>query len=740
MATNIRRLDTLPADLAGEMPQLVRQKGTSGCILRWITIHSTTKRDAEDAPDTPANEAKLLAPSQVIVDSLADATLFEVPSIVLAEGHAHCREISMREFLSEAASDRFTAMPSAMFKRPNSEDLWDAYVSARCVRPWTPPSEENIVVLYDEPIEYVSFEPPTEPQADIHIKKIYDIQSRETAQFSSYVIGHALSKYGFFTFVVHIDANSQDVIRLGPIPECEVKDDGSVEWFFPDSYASEVCARLLKRLHAAERVNNKLSFKRAVQKVWKTLRVKRSTISNAYYKLDVTPLSLFHDIAIRRGYLPKDQEETASFSPDLEEDLDRRIRAGEQTMKVYEKNKEIPLTIDHGHRAIVERFLATREHQAALAFDAPEPAFRQHGKDVIALLRQARIIELPRKFYWKQVERASIEMYNAVITAMGMPERQAADWPEFLEQQRHLDAELDRECDQRIAAAMQRISWEPELPFPVCWLGYDTPIGGISIRAADGQEEDHMSLVYRMGANINPYQDGLPYLYGHLVTKDIVYAFFTLVVTKKRGAKLPTHRCFSLVERDEVWNFPEASTAGALNNIVNFLEDHQIVIDQMSRKRQDKTMRRISPSLRKKRHEPPPYYTVYIKDGVYDVKKQPTREGTRGPLTYSHDRAGGVYYRIRRGPLPLDKKTRQALERPRSDGHGYQIFEHEQPWGEWAEAVKKRGARGKGLNEWMAILKWRRRDTVVRPDLPKYIPSVRRSEKHKERDRHGEDP
>ena len=78
----------------------------------------------------------------------------------------------------------------------------------------------------------------------------------------------------------------------------------------------------------------------------------------------------------------------------------------------------------------------------------------------------------------------------------------------------------------------------------------------------------------------------------------------------------------------------------------------------------------------------------------------------------------------------MDSKEKAALERRK-----YVVFTDTKPYGEWAEAIKKRGARPKGPDEWIAILKWRRRDTVVRPDLPRYIPSVRRSEKHKERKR-----
>jgi hypothetical protein len=729
-------------------------EGTVGCVWRYTLISGHVKKTYNEAVEDEKVDYDHLAGLKAILNAVVDVPVVEVPALAYAEAHGHCSEIAHRVFLEDhllpniakrddleyaqyqAWVQKTDVAPTLKIQRIR-EDLeteenvkvlehqWSVY---RQTRDWTYEGEPH-VILYDKPIQHVGIN-------DDAVSTIYEMEVAH--EFDVYLVGHAISRAGLiaFTMQVHRDPGTARGIGMYPLTEYMTISSVPTQWMFFDSYADDVLQRLCTHKEASDPLNKKLSFKRKVQKVSKLGRGNISRFPVDYRTMHSVGIDLFPDIAIRRGWVCKHHIES-DLTDEEESEVERRFRAGTHAVQTWTANDAIEFNIAHGHKAIVERFLATRQHQLALQQEAPEAEFRAHGKEVGALLRQARIIELPWRFYWKQVEKAVLVLHNATLIALGKEKYQSDSWATITQRMRDLkkvDAEAHDECAARVHNAMVKFEWEPEMPFPVCWLGYDIPIGG-TIDKADGTKTDFLSQAYGIGANVDVKKDGLPYLYGHLLTKDTVYAFFTLIKTNAKGDYVPTHRCFALVEKETDWNHPNAYSAMVLTATMAFIEDHQIVLEQLSRKRQDRTFKRVNPTLRRNRMKPSPYYTVYIKDGVYDVKKEPVREGTRGPLVYSHDRAGGTYYRIKRGPLPLSKKDRAMLLRPRSDGHGYQIFEDEKPWGEWADAVKKRGARPKAPHEWMAILKWRRRDTVVRPDLPIYIPSVRRSEKHKEKKR-----
>lgn len=88
-------------------------------------------------------------------------------------------------------------------------------------------------------------------------------------------------------------------------------------------------------------------------------------------------------------------------------------------------------------------------------------------------------------------------------------------------------------------------------------------------------------------------------------------------------------------------------------------------------------------------------------------------------LAYRHDRRAHAAARVRRGPLPLSADLAAKLEK-----YGYTICIDEVPM-DIEGLLADRGMCTKADDEWLAVKKWRVRNTVVGPeDLP-YRPALR---------------
>lgn len=704
------------------------QKGTLGALWRWIMIKTTAQKELEKAENDNSDQRDT---KRTIRDRLRTATLVEVPANILREGSLHCQEIAMRQFLDTYNVEQRTTLPSDEFKRDEIGETWETYGVDRESRLWNYPSEETVILLYDECVESVKThaEQPNEESEQL-IRDLYNYDVETSKRFVVSVMGHMLAPDLFVAFLVHTNQDNPGDVRVGVLTEF-YRIDNRPTWAYPDSYAGDVALRVLKRLDTAQHLNPKISFKRNLQKVWKGLQVRKpTTIPEAYYQLDVVPLSLFHDVDIRRGYNAKsDTQDVPEPTPDS-----RRRDARFAQLP--------PLNQEHGHQAIVERFVMTRK------WIDLEMQSSQYHAGIQAALRQARIIEIPRKFYWQTLEQVACHTYNMWFSILYKPRFKAKNLDELkrcIAVLKKEDPKVYAEVGAKVSETVINAPWKPELPFPVCYIGYSALISDILITHPTQDEGKHIMYsavkeLYNAGYNaehiakLKNLKDLKPALYAHLLDKDRA---LSLLGISREDADLTQQalRVMSLVELDPEenegrWKYADAFTSLVLSQIMGFIADHAIVLHDQST---SKTHQRAAQKARVAQHkmQPPAYYTVYIKDGIYDVKR-PHRIGgiIRKPPDYAYDRRGGTYYKVLRGPLPLDPKIKDDLEQRK-----YQVFETQAPWGEWAEAVKQRGEPGKRPMEWMAILKWTRRDTIVNQGkgLP-YIPSVRRSEKHKEED------
>jgi len=131
---------------------------------------------------------------------------------------------------------------------------------------------------------------------------------------------------------------------------------------------------------------------------------------------------------------------------------------------------------------------------------------------------------------------------------------------------------------------------------------------------------------------------------------------------------------------------------------------------------------------------PKPYYTVYIKDEMLTdfSKKKQEQQLIRKKCEHQYDVRGTWVCRITRGSLPIDPKVEKEL---RSDKRR-KLFITEKPDSETAAHLAKRGVSPKRVDEWLAVLVYWRSDHKRGPAGGPYIPSIRKSARHKETD-HG---
>jgi hypothetical protein len=124
---------------------------------------------------------------------------------------------------------------------------------------------------------------------------------------------------------------------------------------------------------------------------------------------------------------------------------------------------------------------------------------------------------------------------------------------------------------------------------------------------------------------------------------------------------------------------------------------------------------------------PKPYYVVRVRDRrvAIDHARQVARRRLPGcpwQLRHRFDVSGHERCRIKRGPLPLDDKTRKVLEKRR-----YRIYTVNAPSPEDAHRLAQRGVPPKAPSEWLAILTSQVSSFKKGPEGAPYVPAIRRA-------------
>ena len=272
------------------------------------------------------------------------------------------------------------------------------------------------------------------------------------------------------------------------------------------------------------------------------------------------------------------------------------------------------------------------------------------------------------------------------------------------------------------------VPYPSRLPFPVTYFAFE----GIRTMLE--------STYTRVLQDANMSNPGLV---GFLLSPDRCYSFICGRFREKSLATMIPVREFDDTRwvdafgqlQKQYWYYPRGLLPILAPYLVNWVFDHKTILDTPYGTQS--MMAQAPASLQIQRRIPPAYYIVYMDDKVHvEEWWQRQQKKFAGKIRQSpghrydvraHDRV-----KVLRGPLPLDDALREKLEKPRKvSGRKYRVFTETQPDADLAAILFKRGVRHKRSDEWMAILIIPIEHRVQGPLDKPYVPSVRKSRKHK---------
>lgn len=323
------------------------------------------------------------------------------------------------------------------------------------------------------------------------------------------------------------------------------------------------------------------------------------------------------------------------------------------------------------------------------------------------MLEDARIIEVEHGFIEVCIQRIRTELLN-ILKQVNPPD---APDPVVL---RYVRQQLP--------------DFPVRLPFPTTYFAFEGMIKVVPSSYGKELEEANLREAVMSGFVISANRC-FSFLYGPL--KGINYTSMIPVLEyddtrwKDERGQL----------RKDYWYHPTAWLPILAPRLVDWVFDHKTVLDTPYNPQT--TAPKVMQDLQMHRQVPPPYYVVYMDDKVHIDqwwhKKERQRAGKiRQSPGHRYDVRAHDRVKVLRGPLPLGEKLRKKLEKPRKvSGRGYRVFTETQPDADLAAILFKRGVRRKRPDEWMAVLVIPIDHRVQGPLDKPYVPSVRKSHKHK---------
>jgi hypothetical protein len=184
---------------------------------------------------------------------------------------------------------------------------------------------------------------------------------------------------------------------------------------------------------------------------------------------------------------------------------------------------------------------------------------------------------------------------------------------------------------------------------------------------------------------------------------------------------------------DNKWLRPVTLMPWVFNWIVDWINSHRLTVEETTTSFSYRHHYKRVAKRNKNKPIPPPYYTVLIKDVVRQERPRTADTGLKMRRAQRHRSKvrGHESMRVRRGKLPLDPKLEARLRKnPRR-----KIFK-EQPLDDETYAdLAKRGIRPKAYDEWLAVLKYWRKEFMRGPQDGPFIPAVRKSGRKRKRRR-----
>lgn len=385
---------------------------------------------------------------------------------------------------------------------------------------------------------------------------------------------------------------------------------------------------------------------------------------------------------------------------------------------VFSKGQQLVVELYH-------RTLLLLRHGKFL-FDGPEESkssISSHHNRLWALVNECRIIQVPTELYESLRSTAA---YMVAADAGISDEMRTPD--------------VSQEIKQRYLKSLRKLTTTAEIPdnmpFEKLYFAFDRPL----------QMDDDEADGYGFG--------GVPvWTYAFTVTRDEVYMMAIIEDLRRQSSAISVIPIRSSADilashysklrdtwlredaRENQWCVLGSMCQFIIPWFVEWVNSHQKTITEDTRSfSYRRHFKKRGSEFGVSKPIPRPYYTVYIKDEMLtefsrDKKQQ---QLIRKKCEHQYDVRGTWVCRIARGPLPIDPKVEKKLRRDKRR----KLFITERPDAETAMHLAKRGVAPKRVDEWLAVLVYWRSDHKRGPEDGPYIPSIRKSARHKEID-HG---
>lgn len=254
------------------------------------------------------------------------------------------------------------------------------------------------------------------------------------------------------------------------------------------------------------------------------------------------------------------------------------------------------------------------------------------------------------------------------------------------------------------------------LPFLTMYLGLDVPM-----QMEEGELNSH-------GMKDAIYE---AWLYGFVIHRSVhsdnVYALHTVQEDPSEAfvAVTSLHGIDLKVKTFTGWDVEGNFYFYTIPKLVEWINSHQTLISEDTKSFAYRTFHKKTGKIYSlPKQIPPPFYTVYIRDStIEEIKKESKQPQLRLKPQHRYDVRGCDMIKVARGKLPIDKKIYRALKRDKRR----QFYFEGQPPGEILAAMAKRGKPPRRMDEWLAVLPYRRKPHQKGPEDGPYIPAIRKS-------------
>jgi hypothetical protein len=217
-------------------------------------------------------------------------------------------------------------------------------------------------------------------------------------------------------------------------------------------------------------------------------------------------------------------------------------------------------------------------------------------------------------------------------------------------------------------------------------------------------------------------------LYGHLLwwEGDRKYAFTCIVPNPGPDTQArvkPMTPGFIGSYDDGEWSQPTSLDPWILNMLVKSINDHKVInqawtqtlSQRMDRKKLGKPSKTVLPL-------PEPFYLVPLKDELIEPPEYRSNAPASKLVEWSHrwDVRGHEVVRVQRGKLPLSPEDAAKLKK-----REYKVYDGRITDADDQARLLKRGIRGPGFDEWIAVLSYWREAFVKGPVEKPYVPAAR---------------